>query len=95
MVVIAAEQFEIRPRRAAADAEPQPATRQCLHRLHAMRELDRVAQRHLQHSDAEFDARGHRGKRGQAGQRIERRPTPAHRIPDPNAGKSAASIRPA
>src|SRR4029077_10789142 len=54
VVVIAAEQFEIRPRRAAADAEAQPAAGQGLYRLHAMCELDRVAQRHLQHPDAEL-----------------------------------------
>ncbi len=55
MVVVVAEQFEIRPGRTAADAEPQAIARQRLHRLHAMGKFDRVPQRKLQHRDAEFD----------------------------------------
>jgi hypothetical protein len=87
VVVIAAELFEIRPRRAAADAEAQPPARQGLDRLHAMRKLDRVTQRHLQYADAEFDALGHRGERCRRGERVERRPPPSHRVADPDPGK--------
>src|SRR6516162_2590239 len=62
-IVIGAEKFEIRPRRAATDAEAQAVSRQCLNRLHAMGKLDRVAQRYLQHRDAELDPLGHGGYR--------------------------------
>jgi hypothetical protein len=55
-----------------------------------------MAQRNLKHPDAELDALGHGGERRQRGQRIECRPTAAHRIPDPNtrkpAGLDAASV---
>ena len=43
-----------------------------------MGELDRVAQRHLQHPDTELDPLGHRGECRQRGQRIEGRPAAAH-----------------
>src|SRR5467141_2147820 len=55
VVVIVAEQFKIVARRAAADAEDQAVVRHRLQRLHTMGELDGVAQRELQHADAELD----------------------------------------
>jgi hypothetical protein len=88
VVVIAAEQFKICPRRAAADAEAQSPARQRLDRLYPVRQLNRVAQRYLQHTDAELDALSDGGKRRQGGQRIEGGPPATHRIPDPDPRKS-------
>ncbi len=87
MIVIETEQFEIRARRAAADAKPQPPARQRLDRLHPMGKLDRMAQRQLQDPDAEFDPLGHGGEDRQFHQRIERRAAASHRISDPDPRK--------
>ena len=52
-------------------------------------QLDRIAQRQLQDADPELDLGGHSGNRRQYLQRIQGRPAAAHRITDPDAGKSA------
>src|SRR5205807_9172392 len=74
LTVISAEKVEIGLRRSAADAEPQAAARHRLNRLHAMGELDRVAQRDLQHGGAEFDPLGRGGQYPERDQRVEGRP---------------------
>src|SRR5262249_38097915 len=60
-----------------------------------MGELDRVAQRKLQHADPELDLGRYRGERCQNLKRIECRPSAAQRIPDPDAGKAAGFGLPA
>src|SRR5271157_3302338 len=89
VIVIVAEQLKIVAGRAAADAEDQAVVRHRLQRLHAVGEFDRIAQRELQYADPELDPPRHRGERGQYLERVERRPAAAHRIPDPDAGKSS------
>src|SRR6516162_464906 len=89
VIVIVAEQLEIIARRAAADAEDQAVVRHRLQRLNAISELDRVAQWELQNGDPEFDPPRHRGGRRQYLERVQSGPAAAHRIPDPDAGKSS------
>src|SRR5229473_1606086 len=87
VIVIVAEQLEIIACRAAADPEDQAVVRHRLKRLHPMRELDRVAQRELQHADPELDPLRHRGERRQHLERIKGGPAPAQRIADPDTGE--------
>src|SRR6516225_4342326 len=72
-IVIAAQQLEIRTRRATADTKSQAVAGEHLNRLHTMRQLDRMAQWHLQYGDAELDPLGHRTHARQRGQRVEGR----------------------
>src|SRR6266446_9458985 len=90
LLVIGSEEIEIGARRAAADTEAEPAAGQGLDRLHAMGELDRMAQRHLQHWNPELDAAGRDAERAKGDERIKRRPTPAERVGHPNPRKAAS-----
>src|SRR6266852_2771213 len=87
VIIIVAEQLEIVACRAAADPEDQAVVRHRLKRLHPMGELDRVAQRELQHADPELDPMRHRGERRQYLERVQGGPAAAQRIPDPDTGK--------
>src|SRR5262249_32845272 len=90
LVVIGTQEIEIGPRRAAADAEAQPPPGQRLNRLHAMGELDRITQRHLQHSGAELDPRGRDAERSKRHERIQSGPAAPERVghPDPREATS-------
>src|ERR1700720_612561 len=87
LIIISAEEIEIGLRRSAADAETQAAARHCLNRLHAMGELDRIAQRDLQHRGAELDPLGRGGQHPESDEWVEGRPAAAERIGDPDPGK--------
>src|SRR5262249_15121345 len=89
LLVIGAEQVEISPRRTTAHPEPEPAPRQGLNRLDAMRKLDWMAQRHLQHRGAEFDALGRHTERAEGYERIQGRATTSERVSDPDPREAA------
>src|SRR5947208_11740833 len=58
-------------------------------RLHTMGELDRMAQRDLQHRGAELDPRGGNAQRTEGDERVERRPAPPERVGHPDPWKAA------
>jgi hypothetical protein len=89
LIIIGAEKVEIGARRAAADAEAQAAAGQCLDRLHAMGELDRMAQGDLQHGGAELDPLGRGGQRPEGDERVQGGLPPAQGVGHPNPRKPA------
>src|ERR1700723_1295196 len=82
-LVIFADQVEIRLGRAAAETEHQPVAEERVQRLGAVRQLDRMPHRYLQHAGADLDLFGDGGGHAHQHDRVERRAAPAERIGHP------------
>jgi hypothetical protein len=80
--------IEVVPGRAAADSKTEPTLRQRSQGQCSVGMLDRMAQRHLHHAGAQFNARRLCRQRPQQDQRIERRLAARQGIGHPQAVKS-------
>jgi len=85
---------EIGLRRAASEAQHQAVAGQRMQRLDAVRQLDRMAHRHLQHAGADLDPLCHRGDDAHRDDRIQCRASAPERIGDPKPVKALFLDRP-